>query len=307
MSQASGTTTERREGIVEIVRAGQAGLIEAFERFDPGHPFRERSWERPGGGGGTARVLDGGDVFERAGVNVSVVLGSDLPEEIRAVRGLPDGLDFFATGISMVLHPRNPHVPAFHANFRYFEAGDMDDWWFGGGADLTPAWPREEDVRHFHGTLKALCDRHDVADHAEYKAWCDRYFTVVHRDEMRGCGGIFFDYLHPDAPDGWEAGRALMRDGIATIHDAYLPLVERRMDAEWTERERWWQLIRRGRYAEFNLCYDRGTRFGLQTGGDIEAILMSLPPLTRWETDVVPEPGSPEAATLPFYQPGDWS
>ncbi len=279
----------------------------AFEALDPAHPFAVREWDRPGGGGGSARVLDGGEVFERGGVNVSVVLGDDLPEEVRRQRELPRGLDFFATGISMVLHPRNPHVPAFHANYRYFEAGKMDDWWFGGGADLTPAYPVEADVRHFHGTLKAFCDRHDIANHAAWKSWCDQYFTVRHRNEMRGVGGIFYDDLHLEQEGGWEAAHALMADGIRTLHDAYLPIVERRRQDPWTERERWWQEIRRGRYAEFNLCYDRGTRFGLQTNGDIEAVLMSLPPMTRWETDAVPEAGTPEAAALRYYQPGDWA
>jgi len=299
---------DRRARVAEVPREGQRELIEAFEALVPGSTFATRTWERPGGGGGTARVMDGGELFERGGVNVSIVKGKDLPEEVRRKRELPEGLDFWATGVSMVLHPRNPHVPTFHANFRYFEAGDMADWWFGGGADLTPYYPVEADVRGFHRTLGELCDRHDVADGPRYKAWCDDYFTVKHRGEMRGVGGIFFDWLKPE-PDagGWEAAFTFMRDGVRTLKEAYLPIVERRMSEPWTDEERSWQLYRRGRYVEFNLVYDRGTRFGLQTQGDIEAILMSLPPLARWETDVTPEPGTPEHAALAYYQPRDWA
>jgi coproporphyrinogen III oxidase len=295
-----------REEVVAVAREGQRRLVEIFEEIDGGR-FGSHSWDRPGGGGGTARVITDGRVFERGGVNVSVVRGDDLPEEMRRARDLPAGIPFFATGISMVLHPRNPHVPAFHANFRYFEAGDRDDWWFGGGADLTPAYPVEADVRYFHETLRELCDRHEVADHTRFKAWCDDYFTVRHRQEMRGVGGIFFDHLKPDGVDGWAHAAALMADGIRTLEAAYPPLVRARMDTPWTEEERQWQLLRRGRYAEFNLVYDRGTRFGLDTGGDVEAILMSLPPLVRWETQADPAPGTPEAASLPFFQPRDWS
>jgi len=298
---------DRRDRVAALPRRGQTQLIEAFEALAPGSSFSTRSWERPGGGGGTARVMDGGEIFERGGVNVSVVQGKDLPDTMREARDLPEGLDFWATGVSMVLHPRNPHVPTFHANFRYFEAGDREDWWFGGGADLTPFYPVEEDVRGFHKTLKDLCDRHEVADWAKYKAWCDDYFTVRHRGEMRGVGGIFFDWLKPDeGMGGWDAAFAFMADGIRTLGDAYVPIVERRMHEPWTEREREWQLLRRGRYVEFNLVYDRGTRFGLQTQGDIEAILMSLPPLARWETEAVPEAGTREDAAMAFYQPRDW-
>ena len=298
----------RRDRVAAVPREGQSELIAAFEALVPGSSFATRTWDRPGGGGGTARVMDGGELFERGGVNVSVVKGKDLPEEVRRKRDLPEGLDFWATGISMVLHPRNPMVPTFHANFRYFEAGDMEDWWFGGGADLTPYYPYEEDVRAFHGTLRALCDRHDVAEYPRWKAWCDDYFTVRHRNEMRGVGGIFFDWLAPTEEEGgWEAAFAFMIDGVRTLKDAYVPIVERRMGESYGDAEREWQLLRRGRYAEFNLVYDRGTRFGLQTQGDIEAILMSLPPLARWETDAHPVEGTPEHAATAFYQPQDWA
>lgn len=299
---------ETREDIAALAREGQARLVRIFEGIEGNRVFGTRSWERPGGGGGTARIITEGDVFERGGVNVSVVRGHDLPQEIRDPRGLPEGIPFFATGISMVLHPRNPHVPAFHANFRYFEAGDRDDWWFGGGADLTPAYPVEDDVRYFHHTLRNLCDRHDVADYRHFKSWCDRYFSIPHRSEMRGVGGIFYDHLKPSgAEGGWDAAAALMADGIRTLEQLYPPLVEARMDTPWNDREREWQLLRRGRYAEFNLVYDRGTRFGLETGGDTEAILMSLPPLARWETEADPPPGSREHATLSYFQPQDWT
>ena len=296
-----------RDDVVALVREGQRRLVERFEALEGGTPFDAHTWERPSGGGGTARLIDGGRVFERGGVNVSVVEGNDLPASFREARGIREGTPFFATGISMVLHPRNPHAPTFHANYRYFEVGDREDWWFGGGADLTPSWPREEDVREFHGTLKAQCDRHEVADHARFKSWCDDYFTVVHRGEMRGVGGIFFDHLKPEGEGGWDAAAAFMRDGVQTLLELYPPIVERRMHEPFTEREREWQLLRRGRYVEFNLVYDRGTRFGLETRGDTEAILMSLPPLARWETLADPAPGSPEAATLAFFQPQRWT
>lgn len=296
-----------RDAIVELVRQGQERLVERFEALEDGARFDTHTWERPGGGGGTARMITDGRVFERGGVNVSVVQGDDLPDEVRAPLALPAETPFFATGISMVLHPRNPHVPIFHANFRYFEVDDGAEWWFGGGADLTPAWPREDDVRAFHTTLRELCERHPVADYARYKAWCDDYFTVEHRGEMRGVGGIFFDHLHPDGEDGWEQSRAFMADGVETLEALYPPLVARRMDESWSPREREWQLLRRGRYVEFNLVYDRGTRFGLETGGNTEAILMSLPPAARWETLADPPPGTAEEETLSFFQPRDWT
>jgi len=302
-----GATVGERDRIVDLTLRGQEHLVQRFEELEDGVSFGSHTWERPGGGGGTARTISDGQVFERGGVNASVVEGNDLPREIRDPLGLPADTPFFACGLSLVLHPRNPHVPIFHANFRYFEVDEGTNWWFGGGADLTPAWPREEDVREFHGTLQALCNRHDVADYPHFKRWCDRYFTVRHRREMRGVGGIFFDHLHPGGSDGWERSLAFMKDGIETLADLYPPLVKRRMGEPWSERERAWQLLRRGRYAEFNLIYDRGTRFGLETGGNPEAILMSLPPLVRWETLAAPDPDSAEAETLSFFQPRDWT
>jgi coproporphyrinogen III oxidase len=298
------TITTRREEVVALMQDGQAQLIRAFEAMDGQATFDSKSWARPGGGGGTARVLSEGAVFERAGVNVSAVHGDVVPPSISNERPATRGQPYFATGISMVLHPRNPYVPAFHANFRYFEAGD--EYWFGGGMDMTPSYGFAEDAQHFHRTLKALCDRHAIADYAQLKATCDSYFYLKHRGEMRGVGGIFFDNLQPTALDGFEQGFSFAEDGIRTIEDAYLPIVARRKETDYGERERQWQLYRRGRYVEFNLVYDRGTLFGLQTSGNIEAILMSLPPLVRWEFDYHPEPGSPEDNTLAMLQPHDW-
>ncbi len=301
----------RRERVVEVMRAGQAALIDGFERADGRARFRHHRWERPGGGGGTARVLEGGRVFERAGVNISAVQGERVPESLARQHPSAKDRPFFATGVSLVLHAANPYVPAFHANFRYFEAGADDDegglWWFGGGADMTPSYPFAEDAVHFHRTLQALCARHPaVADYPAWKATCDDYFTIRHRGEMRGVGGIFFDEMSAPQAGDHDAELAFVEDGLATLLTSYLPVVERREGAPYGERERAWQLHRRGRYVEFNLVYDRGTLFGLQTQGNIEAILMSMPPLARWAFDLQPQPGSAEEAALAYFQPRDW-
>lgn len=296
----------RRERVIQLMNAAQAKLVAAFEALDGKATFSSHSWERPGGGGGTARILEGGRVFERSGVNVSAVYGDAVPPSLAKQHRGTEGKPFFATGISMVLHPQNPYVPAFHANYRYFEVGESDLWWFGGGADMTPAYPFEEDVVYFHQTLKALCDRHSQADYRQLKETCDHYFFLKHRGEMRGVSGIFFDELSPVGHGDWEADFAFVQDGIDTILPSYAPIVTRRQDTPFSERERQWQLYRRGRYVEFNLVYDRGTLFGLQTQGNIEAILMSLPPYACWAFDYHPEPESPEAAALAFYQPRDW-
>ena len=247
------------------------------------------------------------------------MVGELVPPTLAAQHPGTEGKPWFATGVSLVLHPRNPHVPAFHANFRYFEVGsdagaEPVAWWFGGGADLTPAYPVAGDVRAFHAALAGWCARHPQADYPAWKAACDAYFTVRHRGEMRGVGGVFFDELTPAGPateaggatHDFEADLACIEDGVATLLPAYLPLVERHRRDPYGERERRWQALRRGRYVEFNLVYDRGTLFGLQTGGAVEAILMSMPPLAGWAFDHHPEPGSPEAAALAFYQPRDW-
>lgn len=294
------------------MRAGQTALVAAFEDIDAQGAFKSHSWERPGGGGGTARVLEGGAVFERAGVNVSAVYGAEVPASLAKQHPGTEGKPYFATGISMVLHPVNPYVPAFHANYRYFEVSEETDaaptiWWFGGGADMTPNYLWEEDAVHFHETLKEQCERHPQADYPTLKKICDDYFFIKHRGEMRGIGGIFFDELSKPGSGDWEADFAFVSDGVATLSEAYLPIVERRRDMPYGERERTWQLYRRGRYVEFNLVYDRGTLFGLQTRGNIEAILMSMPPLAHWTFDYRPEPGSPEAEMLRYLQPRDWA
>jgi coproporphyrinogen III oxidase len=273
-----------------------AGLAEA----DGGDGFREDTWERPGGGGGRSRVLENGGVFEKAGVNFSLVHGAMTPEFAAQVPG--QGVDFIATGISLVLHPRNPFVPTVHANFRFLTKGDKQ--WFGGGADLTPYYPFRDDAIHFHRVWKAACERHPAhADHAKFKNWCDEYFILAHRQEPRGIGGIFFDYLEGD----FESLFAFVRDCGDHFLDAYLPIVRRRKDSPYGDDERRFQEFRRGRYVEFNLIYDRGTIFGLKTGGRIESILMSLPPMVRWLYDYRPVPGSREAELYEFLKPRDWA
>ncbi len=276
----------------------QDRITAALEHVD-GTAFREDAWERDGGGGGRTRVIEGGNVFEKGGVNFSRVFGS-LPEEFAREIPKGSGTEFFAAGISLVIHPRNPHVPIVHANFRYLEKGDAQ--WFGGGADLTPSYPVDEDCRHFHRTLKHASDAHDPDYYPRFKKWCDDYFTIRHRGEMRGIGGIFFDYLDQDLENVFGFVRSV---GDAFL-PAYTPIVERRKSIPYGERERHFQSIRRGRYAEFNLVYDRGTVFGLKTGGRTESILMSLPPVARWIYDFTPEAGSAEATALGYFQPRDW-
>ena len=273
-------------------------------------------------GGGSTRVIAGGAVFEKGGVNTSVVTGARLPPSVVAQRPELDGHGFFAAGVSVVLHPESPYAPTAHCNFRYFEAcapdGARSAWWFGGGADLTPYYPDLGDVRHFHETLRAACERHDPEFYPAFKAWCDRYFYLKHRHETRGVGGIFYDYLDAagfgemDARTTFATERtfaqslAFMTDAGAAFADAYFPIVERRAHTPYGERERSFQLMRRGRYVEFNLVYDRGTHFGLQSGGRTESILMSLPPLVRWAYDERPEPGTSEDALGAYLQPRDW-
>ncbi|HEV2664068.1 MAG TPA: oxygen-dependent coproporphyrinogen oxidase, partial [Blastocatellia bacterium] len=259
----------------------QDKICRAIEELDGGGRFREDNWLREGGGGGRTRVMEEGAVFEKAGVNFSAVEGV-LPEEFAKKIELGEGREFFATGVSLVLHPRNPYAPTVHANFRYLEKGDAR--WFGGGSDLTPYYPFPEDARHFHRALKEACDRHDPDYYPRFKKWCDEYFFIKHRNETRGVGGIFFDYLQGDI------GRlfAFVKDAGEAFLPAYLPIAQLRRHHNYGEREREFQLIRRGRYVEFNLVYDRGTIFGLETRGRTESILMSLPPLARWVYDYKP-------------------
>jgi coproporphyrinogen III oxidase len=284
----------------EYFRGLQDRICAGLEALD-GRPFREDVWAREGGGGGRSRVLAEGTVFEKAGVNFSEVFGEMSPEFAKQVPG--EGTAFTATGVSLVLHPRNPHVPTVHANFRYLTKGDRG--WFGGGADLTPYYPVLEDVVHFHKTWKAVCDRHaPLVDHGEMKRACDEYFFLPHRQESRGVGGIFFDYKGGDL-DRWFA---FVRDAGETFLPSYVPIVGRRKDTSYGDREGRFQEYRRGRYVEFNLLYDRGTVFGLKTGGRVESILMSLPPTVRYWYDYRPDPGSKEAELTEYWlKPRDWA
>lgn len=282
----------------ELVRALQREICAAVARVDGQAEFQFDSWQRPGGGGGLTGVLCDGAIFEKAGVNTSVVHGELTPEMQSALPG--DGASFFATGVSLVIHPQNPFVPTTHANFRFLRRGRTA--WFGGGADLTPYYPLVEDAAHFHRVFAEVCDKHDPDYYPRFKAWCDEYFYLRHRQEMRGVGGIFFDYLQADLP----MVQSFWRDAAAAFLSAYLPIVERRKDQSFGEKQRRFQLYRRGRYVEFNLLYDRGTVFGLRTDGRVESILMSLPPLVRWDYDFRPEPGSEEARLAEFLRPRDY-
>ena len=287
-----------RERTENYFRDLQDRITQSLERLD-GSPFREDLWSRGGGGGGRTRVLENGGVFEKAGVNFSAVSGS-LPEQFAAKIPLGTGTAFSAAGVSLVLHPKSPMIPTVHANFRYLEKGDAA--WFGGGTDLTPYYPFLEDAVDFHWALKSVCDRHDPQFYPKFKKWCDEYFYLKHRGETRGVGGVFFDYLEGDR----EKVFAFVADLGDAFLDAYTPIVKRRLGETYTERHCQYQLYRRGRYVEFNLLYDRGTIFGLETRGRTESILMSLPPLARWVYDFKPEPGSLEEQSLEFFKPRDW-
>jgi coproporphyrinogen III oxidase len=320
---------DSRYRVSQFMRQLQDDICQALERIDGTGRFRQDMWERPEGGGGRSRVMTEGTVFEQGGVNFSEVFGSHLPPSILQQRPEAEGHGFYATGTSMVLHPRNPYIPTVHLNYRYFEAGPV--WWFGGGADLTPYYPFAEDAAHFHQTLKQACDRHHQDYYPVFKRWCDEYFYLKHRQETRGIGGLFFDYqdgrgqlyrgsdangpaaaysneIGEPAVRGWEELFAFAQECGKAFIPAYEPIVQRRKTTEYGERERNFQLYRRGRYVEFNLVYDRGTIFGLQTNGRTESILMSLPPLVRWEYGYTPEPGTPEAELYDvFLKPQNWA
>jgi coproporphyrinogen III oxidase len=292
---------EHQERAASLFRELQDAICTGLEELDGRGRFQEDTWERPGGGGGRSRVLTDGGVFEKAGVNVSEVHGEMSEEFARQVPGT--GRAFTATGISLVLHPGSPLVPTAHANFRFLTKGDRR--WFGGGADLTPYYPSREDVVHFHRVWKRVCERHPPpVDYARFKKWCDEYFYLPHRGEARGVGGIFFDYLEGD----FDRLFAFVRDCGNAFLDAYEPIVRRRKDEPHTPEQREFQEYRRGRYVEFNLLYDRGTVFGLKTGGRVESILMSLPPRARWVYDYRAPPGSCEAELTEYYlKPRDWA
>ncbi len=288
----------------------QAGIVAELEAFD-GLPFRSDGWERPGGGGGLTRVIEDGQFFERGGVNFSHVTGASMPASATAHRPELAGRRFEAMGVSLVLHPRNPYCPTVHMNVRCFVAlaeGKAPVWWFGGGMDLTPYYGFEDDVRHFHATCKAaVLPFGGEAEYARLKDWCDRYFYLKHRDEPRGVGGLFFDDLGADGQTSFDDAFGLTRSVSSAFLDAYLPIIERHRHDRYGEREREFQSYRRGRYVEFNLVFDRGTLFGLQSGGRTESILMSMPPVVHWRYDRHPEPGSPEARLYEvFLKAQDW-
>ncbi|EDX84016.1 coproporphyrinogen III oxidase, aerobic [Synechococcus sp. PCC 7335] len=319
-----------RDRVSTALKGLQDRICQKLEALDGGGKFQEDAWDRPEGGGGRSRVMKAGNVFEQGGVGFSEVWGDSLPPAILVKRPEAEGHQFYATGTSMVLHPRNPYVPTVHLNYRYFEAGPV--WWFGGGIDLTPYYANQEDVVHFHKTLKAACDQHNPQYYPTFKRWCDEYFYLKHRNEPRGVGGIFFDYQNGQRG---ELYRGHNQDGPAALYSqktgsapkrsweelfqfamgcgdaflpAYVPIVEKRADTAYGDRERNFQLYRRGRYVEFNLVYDRGTLFGLQTNGRTESILMSLPPLVRWEYSYMPEPGTPESELYDiFLKPHNWA
>ncbi|HMM55516.1 MAG TPA: oxygen-dependent coproporphyrinogen oxidase [Candidatus Desulfobacillus sp.] len=291
---------------LDYFRGLQARIVAELEAFD-GRPFLADAWTRAEGGGGLTRLIEEGGFFERGGVNFSHVTGARLPPSASAARPALAGRAWEAMGVSLVLHPRNPYCPTAHMNVRCFvarQAGEEDAWWFGGGMDLTPYYGFAEDARHFHAACREALAPFGDGVHARYKRWCDEYFFLRHRNEARGVGGIFFDDLNEG---GFERCFALTRAVGDAFTAAYLPICARRRDLPWGERERDFQAWRRGRYVEFNLVWDRGTLFGLQSGGRTESILMSLPPLVKWRYDWQPEPGSAEARLFTdFLPPRDW-
>jgi coproporphyrinogen III oxidase len=299
------------QAVREYLLGLQQRIVGAFEALD-GRPFAADAWEKPPGsplgGGGLTRIIEDGQLLERGGVGFSHVVGSKLPPSATAQRPELSGRGFEAMGVSLVFHPRNPYVPTVHMNVRFFIAraeGQPDVYWFGGGMDLTPYYATEEDARHFHATCKRALAPFGDAYHPRFKQWCDEYFFLKHRNEPRGIGGIFFDDFHEL---GFERSFALQRAVGDAFLDAYVPIVERNRQREYGPRERDFQAYRRGRYVEFNLVFDRGTLFGLQSGGRTESILMSLPPVVHWKYDWQPEPGTAEARlTSEFLRPRDWA
>ena len=316
-----------RDKARKLVLGLQDEICQGLEKLDGKGQFQEESWDRPEGGGGKSRVMREGEIFEQAGVNFSEVHGAELPPSILNQRPEAKGHSWFATGTSMVLHPRNPYLPTVHLNYRYFEAGPV--WWFGGGADLTPYYPFLEDARHFHRTHQEACNKINPQLHKVFKPWCDEYFFLKHRNETRGIGGIFYDYQDGSGmiykgqnPSGtaakvskelgpqlisWEQLFSLAESCGKAFLPAYAPIIEKRKNYSYSEKEREFQLYRRGRYVEFNLVWDRGTIFGLQTNGRTESILMSLPPLARWEYGYKAAKNSRESLlTDLFTKPQNW-
>lgn len=300
------------ERVKQYLQSLQDSICAELEAVDGSGKFVEDKWQRDEGGGGRSRIMREGAVIEQGGVNFSHVYGAKMPASATAHRPELAGRSFHACGVSLVIHPHNPHIPTSHANVRFFIAekeGEPPVWWFGGGFDLTPFYPHEEDVISWHRTAKDACDPFGLTYYPTFKSWCDKYFFLPHRNETRGVGGLFFDDLNTNEAGelDFEHAFALMRSVGDSYCKAYCPIVERRKEQEYGEKERQFQLYRRGRYVEFNLVYDRGTLFGLQTGGRTESILMSMPPLARWQYMYEPEQGSPEAALYERYlTPQDW-
>jgi len=294
--------------VADYLTSLQSRIVTALEQAD-GAVFRSDTWQRAEGGGGCSRLLEGGTLFERAGVLFSHVHGCTLPPSASAHRPELAGRAWQAMGVSMVLHPRNPYVPTTHMNVRLFVANapagsdQADVFWFGGGLDLTPYYPFADDARHFHQVCKTALDAHGPDYYPRYKRWCDTYFYLKHRQETRGVGGVFYDDFNQP---GFDASFALTRSVGDAFLDAYLPIVERRRALPYGERERDFQAYRRGRYVEFNLVFDRGTLFGLQSGGRTESILLSMPPTASWRYDWTPETGTPEAELYDYLRPRDW-
>lgn len=299
-----------KEQIRDWFTSLQTSICDDLERADGKGKFESDVWERPGGGGGVSRVMTGGRIIEKGGVNFSAVWGKTPGSTLKMLKLAPTGdttPEFFATGVSIVLHPHNPMVPIIHMNVRYFEitsGSSAEVWWFGGGIDLTPHYVDEADAKYFHDALRKVCDKHHPSYYPEFKKWADDYFFIRHRGETRGVGGIFFDYLKGE--NGFT--KASRFDFVQSVGTAFAPIytyfMKKNHGLPYSEREKQWQYLRRGRYVEFNLVWDRGTKFGLETDGRTESILMSLPPQASWQYNHQPEPGSPEAHTLSLLRKG---
>ena len=297
------TKDEIKEWLADL----QTRICTDLEEADGKGKFIADAWERPGGGGGLSRVITGGNIIEKGGVNFSAVWGKTPPQVLAMMKtGSSEIPDFFATGVSIVLHPSNPMVPIIHMNVRFFEM-TSGTWWFGGGIDLTPHYVDKNDARHFHQTLKTVCDRHHPAYYPNFKKWADDYFFLRHRNETRGVGGIFFDHLKDDDGFSKEDRFEFIQDVGNAFSQLYTHFMRKNSPLPYGDREKGWQMIRRGRYVEFNLVWDRGTKFGLETDGRTESILMSLPPQANWHYNHQPEPGTPEFETVSQLRKGiDW-
>ncbi|MCK7589593.1 oxygen-dependent coproporphyrinogen oxidase [Subsaxibacter sp. CAU 1640] len=298
-----------KDKFYQYIQNLQNQITSKLEEIDGEATFKEDLWKRPEGGGGRTRVIENGAVFEKGGVNISAVHG-ELPQSMQQYFGVKDA-DFFACGLSLVLHPKNPMVPTVHANWRYFEMYDKNgtivDSWFGGGQDLTPYYLFEEDAKHFHQVCKTACDKHHPDFYKDYKQKCDDYFWNAHRNEARGIGGLFFDYCKANDEMSMEQWYAFVTEVGNSFLECYVPIVEKRKDVSYSKEQRDWQEIRRGRYVEFNLVHDKGTLFGLKTNGRIESILMSLPPHVQWRYDHQPEKGSEEEKLIEVLRkPINW-